>query len=164
MVENESAPLSYKEHHESGQASQRRFHRQVHSLVDTITEMGNPFLRRFPELVRIDTNDVVDTAVANTFRTMRVKGGEQYKNFYQTVLVDRSTPIMQPIKRNSVPLFSTPPVKEPSKKAREMAMMKMMYICLGVRLWQHNDVKGIWMIFLPMKTNAVLLHWLTTIN
>ena len=58
------------QNHETGQASQRTFQRQVNKLTSVIRSMGNPFLDDFPELVRLDSRDCMDAEVAKTVMTL----------------------------------------------------------------------------------------------
>eukprot|EP00732_Lithocolla_globosa_P002002 Lithocolla_globosa_v1_NODE_1171_length_2812_cov_219.489300.p3 type:complete len:106 gc:universal NODE_1171_length_2812_cov_219.489300:993-676(-) len=54
FMDADENPFVYKEHHQSGLSFQRRFHKQVNSLVDVLIQMGNPFSCKFTELVRLD--------------------------------------------------------------------------------------------------------------
>ena len=46
--------------HEEGLASQRTFKKQTQSLIDTVTEFGNPFLDDYPELLILNSRDCAE--------------------------------------------------------------------------------------------------------
>ena len=66
-------------------------------MVEVIKEMGNPFM----DLLRLYTRDIVDPAVASSICCAEEKGIEQFKKFVADRLVERSTPISEPIKKNN---------------------------------------------------------------
>ena len=61
-------------HHEEGLWMQKVFKEQAQSLVQAINEMGNPFLHDTPELLKLDTRDVLDESVVTTVRTVEKLG------------------------------------------------------------------------------------------
>ena len=52
-------------HNEQTKKFQVHFTKNVQSLVEVIEEMGNPFLEESKDLLRIDTRDIIDPAVAS---------------------------------------------------------------------------------------------------
>ena len=70
--------------------------------------MGNPFLDVTPELLALDTRNVIDESVVKTVRTVETVGKEQYKAYHDSVIKDRTSSIHEPIKKNSLPLFKHP--------------------------------------------------------
>ena len=70
-------------HHEEGFCTQKTFREQTLSLVETINEMRNPFLDDTPELLMLDTQNVVNESVVSTVRTVEAIGRDQY-NMYHT--------------------------------------------------------------------------------
>ena len=49
-------------------------------LVQVINEMRNPFTNDTPELLALDTRDVIDNSVVNTVRTVEDTGKEKQKS------------------------------------------------------------------------------------
>ena len=64
---------------------------QVQGIAEVIEEMGNPFVEETEDLLRLDTRDIVDPAVATSICYAEEKGIEQFKNFVTS----------EPIKKNS---------------------------------------------------------------
>ena len=77
--------------------------------------MGNPFIDDSNDLLVLDTRDLADPAVINTMRNLEKTGQKQYETFVNERLVNQSRPVNDPIKRNNLPLFSRPPVRDKSK-------------------------------------------------
>lgn len=61
-------------HHEEGPSTQKTFQKQTVDLVQVISEMGNPFKDDIPELLALDTRNVIDRPVVNTVRTVEPVG------------------------------------------------------------------------------------------
>jgi len=55
----------HHQYHEEGFYTQMTFREQALCLVDTISEMGNPFLDDSPDLLMPDTQNVVSESVAS---------------------------------------------------------------------------------------------------
>ena len=101
--------VNQQKHHEEGFSSQ--------NLVQSINEMGNPFFDGTPELLMLDTRNVIDECVVKTVRTIEALGKEQYKNYNESVVKDRTRSIHETIKKNSLPLFRCPTPKAKNKQA-----------------------------------------------
>ena len=86
-------------HHEEGFCTQKTFREQTLSLVETINEMCNPFLDDTPELLMLDTQNVVNESVVSTVRTVEAIGRYQYNMYHKSVIVERTRSIHDPIKR-----------------------------------------------------------------
>ena len=56
-------------HHEEGFCTQKTFREQTLSLVETINEMCNPFLDDTPQLLMLDTQNVINESVNTTCTT-----------------------------------------------------------------------------------------------
>ena len=56
---------------------QKAFKEQANNLVQSINEMGNPFFDGTPELLMLDTRNVIDESVVKTVRTIEALGKEQ---------------------------------------------------------------------------------------
>ena len=91
---------------------QATFQKQVKALCTTFVEMGNPFLEESEDLLVLDTRDIVDTSVAETVRKIEELGKTQFKAFVADRLEKQTVSLFEPIKRNNLALFSSPP---PSK-------------------------------------------------
>ena len=55
-------------HHEEGFCTQKTFHEQALCLVETINDMGNLFLYDSPELLVLDTQNIISESVVCTRR------------------------------------------------------------------------------------------------
>ena len=104
-------------HHDQTKSTQVTFAQHVKSLVGLIEEMGNPFLEESKDLLRLDTRDIVDEAVASSICQAAERGKEQFQAFVTNRLIEGSTPLAEPIKKNKLLLFSRPPPREKSRPA-----------------------------------------------
>lgn len=98
-------PKNY-ENHETGQAFQKTFKTLINSLVDTIRNMGNPFIDYFPELIARDSRDCTTAGVAETMQSLEDIGQTEYKEYKKAVIVDREKSIHNPINKNKLPIFA----------------------------------------------------------
>ena len=69
-----------KRHHEQTRSSQALFVQQVQNLVEAVEEMGNLFLEGTQDLLRLDTRDVMDSAVASSICSAEKKKFNSTKN------------------------------------------------------------------------------------
>ena len=111
-------------HHEEGLSTQRVFKEQAVSLAQVINEFGNPFLDKSDELLALDTRNVLNESVVNTVQTAYSLGKDQYANYYKEVIIDLTRSIHEPIKKNSLPLFSCPQPKSKTKQAGKISLLK----------------------------------------
>ena len=111
-------------HHEEGFCTQKTFREQTLSLVETINEMSNPFLHDTPELLMLDTQNVLNESVVSTVCTVEAIGRDQYNMYHKSVIVERTRSIHDPIKKNSLPLFRSPTPKTKSKQAGQISILK----------------------------------------
>lgn len=81
------------------------------SLCSVIEEMDNPFLEQSEDLV-LGTRDITDSSVVETVRKIEEIGKVQYQTFVTERLEKRTASLFEPVKRNKLSLFSSPP---PSK-------------------------------------------------
>jgi hypothetical protein len=93
-------------------------------MVHTMSEMGNLFLDDIPELLMLDTRDVIDEYVVITVRTVEALGNNQYNNYRKSVIYDRTHTIHDPIKNNSLLLFRCPTHKPKNTQSGQIAMLK----------------------------------------
>jgi hypothetical protein len=104
---NESATHTNLPHHEHGLATQTKTHRQVNCLAAAISNMGNPFLDDFDDLVTLDTRQCASPSVVAAIRTLEDVGSRQYEAYVKNVISERTHSIHAPIKKNSFALFKT---------------------------------------------------------
>ena len=86
--------------------------------------MGNPFLDDSNELLTLDTRNVLDKSVINTVQTIYKLGKEQYAKYHKDVIIDCTCSIHDPIKKNSLPLFSCPQPKTKGKQTGKISSLK----------------------------------------
>ena len=110
-------------HHEEGFSHQKEFKEQASSLVQVISDLGNPFLDESDELISLDTRDVLDESVVKTVRTVNTLGKGQFTNYHKEVFIDCTRSIHDPIKKNSLPLFSR---KQCHIKAKQTEMVSLL--------------------------------------
>ena len=111
-------------HHEHWKHAQTTFGRAITSLTDVIKEMGNPFAENSKDLLVLDCRDLADPAVIDTLRQIKSLGQEQYDTYVNERLVNKTKPITDPIKRNNLPLFSRPPVREKPRAQLQLSSLK----------------------------------------
>ena len=109
---NDDKPLT---HNESGIAAQKTFQQQVQKLAEAMKTLENAFQEDIAELVSIETGDCASKEVAKALETIESMGQNQYKNFVNNVLKDRTVSIHETIKKNSLLLFKR---QKPKPKAR----------------------------------------------
>ena len=101
LTEFESQFLESEEHnsqqHEQGHSTQQLFKKQVNSLAEVISSMGNPFLDDCPELLILDTRNCASDAVVSTVQTIEELGATKYHQYmterFTCVLYDKTTAI-----------------------------------------------------------------------
>ena len=102
-------------HHEESNPVQVSFAEDVQSLTDIIEQMGNPFTENSSDLIVLDTRDIADPAIIEHVRQIEKLGTDRYELYVQEHLVEKTKNINEPIKRNKLALFCSPPVKEHNK-------------------------------------------------
>ena len=111
-------------HHEECFSTQNLFKQQVLSLIQTIKDMGSPFLKTSPELLNLDLQNVMDDSVSETVHSVEALGKDQYKKYRKTVILDCTHSIHNPIKRNALSLFRCPASKLKTKQAKQISVLK----------------------------------------
>ena len=86
--------------------------------------MGNPFAENSKDLLVLDSRNLADPAVIDTWRQIKSLGQEQYDTYVNERLVNQTKPITDPINRNNLPLFSRPPVREKSRAQIQRSSLK----------------------------------------
>ena len=115
---------SNTKHHEEARSTQLSFFKDTRSLVAVLEEMGNPFLEESEELYKLDTKDVAAPSVVFTVRRIEALGTTQFDTYISDRLVRRTVPLSEPIKKNKLPLFSSPPPKTLSKSKQQLSSVK----------------------------------------
>ena len=92
-------------HHEQAHSIPALFQKQVISLAETITRMGNPFLDDFQDLVNLENRNCLDESGVMDLNVLDTTGKEYYNHFAKSVFEERSHSIHGPIKKNSFSLF-----------------------------------------------------------
>ena len=77
-------------HHEETPSAQKGFAKDVQSFVAVTEKLGNPFKKDSPDLLVLDTRDIADPAVTETFRTVKQIGQEQFEAYSNHCLIDRT--------------------------------------------------------------------------
>ena len=77
--------------------------------------MNNPLTKDSSDLLALDSRGIAYPAVIDTVRQIEKLGEEQYDAYVKEWLVSQTKPISDPIKKNNLPLFSRPPVREKRK-------------------------------------------------
>ena len=111
------------EHHEQGLSTQKVFQSQVKDLVNTISEMGNPFQDDCPELLALDPRNCADASVVATVHTVQEIGICQYKKYVKDVIDKRTVSIHNTISKNFLPLFKCQQPKQISKASLKLTVV-----------------------------------------
>ncbi len=111
-------------HHEEDLSTQKTFKEQSLGLAQIICDMSNPFLDDGPELLALDSRNVIDSSVAETIRTIEALGKKQYDSYNKSVITDHTRSIHEPIKRNTLPLFRRQEPKTKTKHEGQISMLK----------------------------------------
>ena len=79
-------------------------------------------MEEIKDLLRLDTRDIVNPAVASSVCCAEEKGIERFQKFVADRLVEWSTPISEHIKKNKILLFSSPPPPTKSNKSTNILL------------------------------------------
>ena len=118
----------YFQNHQSGYAAQKSFHKQVNSLYSAISNLENPFLDDFPELVTLDSRNCtcMDELAVNSLHTLEDIGTKRDQGFVKCVMEECSISIHDPIKKNSLTIFKPPQARVTSKQGNKSRYCKTM--------------------------------------
>ena len=122
MVSNEQEN-KHNHHHEQTKSIQSTFTRQVQSLVEVMDVMGNPFSDDTKELYRLDTKEIAEKCVVKAINDIEKIGQDQYDEYVTERFLGKK-PISHPIKKNKLPLFRNPPIRQQSKTKQRFASLK----------------------------------------
>ena len=84
------------------------FHQNAKKLYEKIKEYGNPFEIDHANLLKLDTQEAFDPSVAEAISSLEKTGLDQSDNFRKDVLENGTKEVHDTIKRNALPLLSTP--------------------------------------------------------
>ena len=105
-------------------STQKTFKQQALSLVQTINDLGNPFLNETEELLTLDKHNVLDASVVSKVHKAETRGKDEYNNHRKLVLVDRTSSMHETIKKNSLRLFRSPTPKIQTTHAEQITILK----------------------------------------
>ena len=111
-------------HHEAQKSFQVAFRQDVKSLVQVYEYFGNPFDKESADLVVLDSKVVADKEGVLRMQQVEELGRKQCEKFIQERLVERETPLDEPITRNKLDFFSTTSRKKKSKVNQKLSSMK----------------------------------------
>ncbi|KAK3743379.1 hypothetical protein QZH41_002123 [Actinostola sp. cb2023] len=111
-------------HHEQVQCKQASFENQVKEVCKIFERMGNPFTELSSDLLVINTRDIASKEVVNTVKTIQQVGQQAFNTYVECRLEKREKSLFDPIKKNKLPLFSTPPSKIISNNKQQVMSLK----------------------------------------
>ena len=111
-------------HHEHTPSAQVKFATEIGALVQVLQDMGNPLLEESEDLLVLDSRDVADPAIVQTVREIEKTGQDQYEKYMTERVIERTTPVFDPISKNQMPLFSQPTSRGPSKTKQTITSLK----------------------------------------
>ena len=87
--------------------------------------LGNPFSDTSSDLLLVlNTREVMNAAVINSVRNFKELGERQCNDFFNSRLVQRTTPVTDRIPMNNLPLFRWCPDKAKARKQEQLLAMK----------------------------------------
>ena len=111
-------------HHDQTPSVQASFTEDVHSLVKVKEELGNPFEEDSPDLVALDTKEIVGSPAIEAVRKVKETGLNQFQAFTRDCLVERTKPVDDTIHQNKLKVFKAPPIKSMSKEKQKLTCLK----------------------------------------
>ena len=110
-------PPSSTAHHEEGHSLQVKFRKDVLSFVDVVVHMGNLFIAARPELVALDTQNVMEQVVVTSLSQIHAVGQALHAVSVAERLENVSVPISDTIKRNNMFTFANR--HDPKRKGKK---------------------------------------------
>ena len=109
---------------------QDRFHHECKSLIAVFREYGNPFLEESPDLLVLDTKEIMPDHVVAAVRNIESLGQEQYSTFVEERLTTCTRPLTDTISKNKLPLLKTAPQKRLPYRKMQLNALKsdMLYV------------------------------------
>lgn len=129
--EKECAALSdkttKKKHHSQSEAEQKRFIKDVNSLLDTIERYGNPFEEDSPHLVTLISKCQFGEETTTTLKNLAENGKKQYSDFVKKRLQSQQINFFDPVKKNNFNIFKEKPVRKVSSLETKNKMLRNDY-------------------------------------
>ncbi|KAG7178133.1 hypothetical protein Hamer_G003908, partial [Homarus americanus] len=122
----ESSHVNAKEqlqHHEQVPSFQSKFRAHVQSMVDTITDLGNPFSDESKEPVSLGSNIVAGVSVVKTVGAVKETGLLQYQTFVKERLIDHSKSTNEPLPQKKFTLLKDRPKQAVHSKNQALFLM-----------------------------------------
>lgn len=123
-------------HHDEGKKRQLSFAADVRNLIDVIRSKGNPFLDRTEDLVNLD--GVISEDSQSVFELEKV-GQKQYSEFVKKVIVERTVPVDNAIKKNNILIFKIKAHRKPQPKKFQLFKSNASLFC---RMYIASDKRG----------------------
>ena len=114
------------EHPECSTAEQNKFLNHLKSLCDLVKEgsVVNPFKETSPELITLDTGEVMDPAIVDSLRTALTTGQKMFTEFVTERIENASKPLSDIIKRTNLYTFSNRPPVDLKKGSDKLGSAK----------------------------------------
>ncbi|KAG1676904.1 hypothetical protein GQR58_014091 [Nymphon striatum] len=87
-------------------------------------ELGNLFEEDSPDLVALDTKEIVGSPAIEAVRKVREIGLKQFQAFSRDCLVERTKPVADTIHRNKLKVFKAQPIRNVSKEKHKLTSLK----------------------------------------
>lgn len=110
-------------HHEVQKSFQNSFLANVNTLVNTIEDLGNPFLEESQDLIALDTKQIPGNEAVAMMMKAEALGQEQSQSYTSDCLLNNTKSMYEPISRNKIHLFKTPTSKI-SKTSQKLSSLK----------------------------------------
>ena len=100
--------------HEEGHSLQLKYEKDVLSFIMVVEQLGNPFLATGQELIVLDTQNVMEHAIATSLSQIGEAGQTLLAAYVTERLEKASVPVYDTFKRNNMLTFAHRP--DPKKK------------------------------------------------
>lgn len=128
LFEEQCIPLSNDKtntnHHSQNEAEQKKFIKDVNSLLATMERYGNPFENESPFLQTLVSNFQYNDESATTVKGLLEHGKKLYSHFVRTRLESHEVSFYEPIKMNNPTIFTEKPPRKVSALAQKNKLIK----------------------------------------
>ena len=118
------------------------FVKDIHSLLDVIDELGNPFEEEGDELIAFHTTEFAGTLAVKNVRKVVMSGKEQFQIYITKRLVDITKSIYDVINSNKFKIFESSSPKTAGKGKQQIASLKKWHRTLLVAVYTLPDDGG----------------------
>ncbi|MES9882214.1 MAG: hypothetical protein ABW185_15180 [Sedimenticola sp.] len=115
--------VSSKSHHEEAHTYQVSFAKDVQSLIQVMKSKGNPFSETSPNLIALDTQEVMDDLVVHCLKQAHTLGTATHQQYVSTRIVNANIAITDTLKRLGIYTFANQP-DHSSPKNNKMGTMR----------------------------------------